>query len=76
MLEPPIPTEEELGPYPVTCWGHPTAEQYEASAKIAREKIAIWRLFGEAYYRDVYNLNEWIWRLVMEQAKEESRPHC
>jgi hypothetical protein len=70
-----VPASELKKPFamidPVTCWGHPTAEELEASAKIAREKIAIWRLYGEAYYRDVYKLNEWMWRLVMEQAKEE-----
>ena len=54
-LEPPIPTAEEL----------------EASAKIARESTAIWRLFGAAYYEDVYKLREWMTRLMIEQAKEE-----
>jgi hypothetical protein len=48
-----------------------TAEDLEEQARRECEKIAIWRLFGEAYYKDVYNLNEWMWRLVMEQAKEE-----
>jgi hypothetical protein len=44
----------------VTCWGHPTAEQMEASAKGRRESTAIWRLFGPVYYEDVYKLKEWL----------------
>ena len=48
-----------------------TPEQLEEWARREREKIAICRLYGEAYYRDVYNLNQWMWSLVFEQAKEE-----
>jgi hypothetical protein len=54
-----------------TCWGMPTAEELQTSADRAREEIAIYRLYGPAYYEDVYNLYLRMWRLVMEQAKEE-----
>jgi hypothetical protein len=60
-----------IDPWPVTCWGHPTAEQKEASAKRERESIAIYRLFGPAYYEDVYRLREWLTAMLIEQAKEE-----
>jgi hypothetical protein len=60
-----------IDPWPVTCWGHPTAEELEASARRKRESTAIYRLFGSAYYEDVYKLNECMWRLMFEQAKEE-----
>ena len=55
----------------VTCWGMPTAEECAADAKRRRESIPIYRLFGAAYYEDVYKLNEWMMRLMFEQAKEE-----
>jgi hypothetical protein len=31
--------DPKIDPWPVTCWGHPTAEQKEASAKRERESI-------------------------------------
>ncbi|MFZ2080525.1 MAG: hypothetical protein WAV38_28530 [Xanthobacteraceae bacterium] len=54
-LEPPIPTAEELQSY----------------ADRERESVAIFRLFGPAYYEDVYRLNEWLWEMIFAQAKEE-----
>jgi hypothetical protein len=56
---------------PITCWGHPTAEELEASAKRKRESTAIWRLYGAAYYEDVYRLREWLWAMLMAETKEE-----
>jgi hypothetical protein len=61
----------EPDPHPITCWGHPTAEELETSAKAQRESTAIWRLFGPAYYEDVYNLREWLWAMIINEAKEE-----
>jgi hypothetical protein len=60
-----------IDPWPVTCWGHPTAEQKEASAKGRRESTAIWRLFGAAYYEDVYKLREWLTAMMVAEAKAE-----
>jgi hypothetical protein len=57
--------------YGVTCQGHPTAEQMEESAKRKRESTAIWRLFGPAYYEDVYRLNEWLTAMMVAEAKAE-----
>jgi hypothetical protein len=55
----------------VTCWGPPTAEQLEASARRKRESTAIWRLFGAAYYEDVYRLREWLTAMIIAKAKAE-----
>jgi hypothetical protein len=33
--------------------------------------VAIFRLFGPAYYEDVYNLNQWMLEMIFAQAKEE-----
>jgi hypothetical protein len=54
----------------VTCWGHPTAEQMEASAKGRRESTAIWRLFGPVYYEDVYKLKEWLTAMMVAEEAE------
>ncbi len=62
---------EQYGTHPITCWGFPSAEQLEASAKAQRESLAIFRLFGPAYYEDVYRLNEWMLEMIFAQAKEE-----
>ena len=48
-----------------------SAEQLEAGAKARRESLAIYRLFGPAYYEDVYNLNQWMLEMIFAQAKEE-----
>jgi hypothetical protein len=43
----------------------------EESAKRKRESTAIWRLFGPAYYEDVYRLNEWLTAMMVAEAKAE-----
>ena len=54
-LEPPIPTAEELQRY----------------ADRERESLAIFRLYGPAYYEDVYRLNQWMLEMIFAQARKE-----
>jgi hypothetical protein len=49
----------------------PSAELLEAGAKAQRERLAIWRLFGPAYYEDVYRLNQWMLEMIFAEAQEE-----
>ena len=51
--------------------GPVSAEEKQAYADRERESIAIYRLYGAAYYEDVYKLNLWMWEMVWEQAKEK-----
>jgi hypothetical protein len=60
-----IPTEEELGPNPITCWGHPTAEQLEACAKGQREGVALW-VWNDDYFENIL-----LWMEIWAEAKEE-----
>jgi hypothetical protein len=52
-----------IDPNPITCWGHPTAEELEADAKRRRETIP--------YYEILWVLNEWMWKEAWAEAKAE-----
>ena len=52
-----------IDPHPITCWGMPTAEQLEASAKRARDQIP--------YYEILWLLSNVMWREAFAQAKAE-----
>ena len=48
----------------------PSAEQLQSSADRERESLAIFRLFGPAYYEDVYRLNQWLWAMIFDKRRK------
>jgi hypothetical protein len=49
--------------YPVTCWGHPTAEQMEAGARRQRERVALW------FHNDDYFQSQLLWREIIAPSQ-------
>lgn len=54
-----------IDPNPVTCWGHPTAEELEEGNRRLRERVALW-IWNDDWYE-----NNLIWQQVIAEVKEE-----
>jgi hypothetical protein len=55
--------DPEIDPNPITCWGHPTAEELEAYARRKRESVALW-MWNDDHYE-----NQLLWKKAWAEAE-------